>query len=254
VGQNMKRITGNFGELEIQFGTITGRGEKTTRELLTTLLHRIVVRSTGYYDEAAGVIKNPCYQDHVFTFSERQFHSVICPAVADLTPYFLLENPLSRKPAGEEEYSGSVDYWLYYKDYSYMIELKHAYLAYTRADNPRATVVERFSEALQQLGNIRIEECRSLRFGKGLRKIALEAIVFYRGSKRKSTLEADMKNKDFRIVYRKLLRVPEFAHKSNLNALWVLKKRLVSPYEYSKTSYEVYPAVAFIGNVFDVVK
>jgi hypothetical protein len=248
-----KKIAGNFGELEIQFGKIKGRGAKITRELLTKLLHRIVVRSTGYYDEAASIIRNPCDRDHVFAYRERQFHSVVCPAIADLTPYFLIENPLSRKPAGKEEYSGSVDYWLYYKDYSYMIELKHAYFAYTRADNPRTNAIERFSEALQQLRNIRMEECRSLRFGKGLRKIALEAVVFYRDSKQKSTLEADMRNKNFRKLYRKLLRVPEFAHNSNLNALWVLKKRLVSPIEYSN-ALEVYPAVAFIGSILDVVK
>lgn len=248
-----KTITGNFGELEVQFGKIKGHGEKVTKELLTTLLHRIVVRSTGYYDEASSIIRNPGDRDQVFAYREKQFHSVVCPAIADLTRYFLIENPLTRKSAGEKEYSGSVDYWLYYKDYSYMIELKHAYFAYTRPDNPRANAMERFSEALQQLRNIRMEECRSLRFGRGLRKIALEAIVFYRDSKRKSTLEADIRNRNFRALYRKLLRVPEFRHNSNLNALWVLKKRLVSPIEYSN-ALEIYPAVAFIGNIFDVVK
>jgi len=243
------KIRGDFGELEIGFGSIRGRGARITREFLKELLRQIVTKSTKYYD-AARHVGGP---DHVFTYRERQFHSAVCPAIADITPYFLIENPLNRKPAGESEYSGSVDYWIYYKDYSFMMELKHTYFGYARADNPRESVTERFSKALQQLGDIRKDECRSQTFGNGLRKIALEAVVFYRGSKEESKLKADIKSRNFRASFRKLLRNTELEQKANLHALWVLNKRLVAPFEYSNT-FEIYPAVAFIGHVSETVE
>jgi len=245
-------MTGDFGELQIRFGKIGGRGAKITKEFLRELLHQIVVRSTKYYDEAR-YARDRDNQDHVFTYKERQFHSVVCPAIADLTPYFLIENPLNRKPASEAEYSGSVDYWIYYKNYSFMTELKHTFFAYTRADNPRGSVTERFSKALQQLGDIRIDECRSQTFGNGLRKIALEAVVFYRGSGERRKLKANIKSGNFRALFKKLLRNTELEQRSNLHALWVLSKRLVAPFEYSNT-FEIYPAVAFIGHVSEIVE
>jgi len=195
-------MTGDFGELEIRYGRIRGRGVKITKEFLRRFLQHIVIRSTKYYDKS-GYAGQP---DHVFTYRERQFHSVICPAIADVTSYFLIENPLNRKPAGEAEYLGSVDYWIYYKNYSFMMELKHTFFAYTRADNPRGSVTDRFSKALQQLGDIRKDECRSLTFGNGLRKIALEAVVFYRGSKERSKLKVDPERGNFRALFRKLLK------------------------------------------------
>jgi hypothetical protein len=137
--------------------------------------------------------------------------------------------------------------------YSFMIELKHAYVAYAKAHNSRASAIKGFSEALRQLGNIRTAECRNLKFGKGLRKIALEAVVFYRGLKQKNALEADARSKNFRTLHKELLRAPELNTKSNLHALWVLNKRLVSPIEYSNT-WEIYPAVAFIGAISDLVE
>lgn len=242
-------MTGDFGELEIRFGIIRGHGAKITREFLRELLHQIVTKSTKYYD-AARRVGEP---DHVFTYRERQFHSVVCPAIADVTSYFLIENPLNRKPAGEAEYQGSVDYWIYYKNYSFMMELKHTYFAYTRTDNPRGSVTERFSKALQQLGDIRIEECRSQTFGSGVRKIALEAVVFYRGSRERRKLKTDIKSRNFRALFRKLLRNTELDQKSNLHALWMLNKRLAAPFEYANT-FEIYPAVAFIGQVSEIVK
>ena len=39
------------------------------------------------------------------------------------------------------------------------------------------------------------------------------------------------------------------ANVTNLRALWILNERLVEPMQYAN-GVEVYPAVAFVGNVF----
>ena len=232
------------GELGIEFENIRGCGAGVTRDFLRKLLNRIVERCTKYYDETG---------EHVFIYRERQLHSVVCPSIADITPSFLMENPLTRKPAGEEEYRGNVDYWIYYKNYSFLKELKHTYFAYARADSPRKSITKKFTRALKQLGNVRKNECRSLTFGKGLRKIALEVVVFYRGSKEESRLNIDLESKDFKALFRKLVRNTELEYKSNLRSLWVLDKRLVEPVEYAN-SFEMYPAVAFVGNISEIIE
>jgi hypothetical protein len=241
-------MTSDYGEVQIKFGILEGPSANVTKEFLRKLVRRIVVRSTKYFDEAQYAGE----PDHVFIYGEKQFHSVVCPAVADITPYFLMENPLYRKPPGEEEYSGSVDYWVFYKNYSFMIELKHSYFAYTQADNPGKDMAEKFLEALQQLEEIRKDECRSLTYGNGLRKIALETIVFYRESEEESKLKADVRNENFRMLFKKLLRNTELRNKSNFRALWILNKKLVTPIKYADTS-EIYPAIAFVGYVSDIV-
>jgi len=237
------------GELGIEFDDIRGRGAKVTRDFLRELLRHIVVRSTQYYDETVDAGQ----QEHVFTYRERQLHSVVCPAIADITTFFLIESPLIRKPAGEAEYRGSVDYWIYYMNYSFLMELKHTYFAFARADNPRKSITKKFARALEQLGNVRKKECRSLTFGKGLRKIALEVVVFYRGSKEESRLTIDLESEDFRALFKKLVRNTELEYRSNLRALWVLDERLVEPVEYAN-SFAIYPAVAFIGNILEIIE
>jgi hypothetical protein len=243
------RIVGDYGELEIRFGVLKGSGANIAKEFLRKLIYRIIIRSTKYYDNA-GCIGEP---DHAFTYREKQFHSVVCPAIADITPYFLIENPLYRKPAGEEEYSGCVDYWIFYKNYSFMIELKHSYFAYTQANNPCRIIAERFSKALQQLEEIRKDECRSLTYGNGLRKIALETVVFYRESKEENKLKFDVKSENFRALFKKLLRNTELENRSNFHALWILSNRLVAPFKYANT-FEIYPAAAFVGHVSDIIR
>lgn len=244
------KIKGEYGELEIRFGTLKGSGTDITREFLKKLVQRIVIRSTEYYYGARRFTGEP---DHAFTYREKQFHSIICPSIADITTYFLAEHPLNRKPAGEKEYPGSVDYWIFYKGYSFMMELKHSYFAYKEADNPSKTITRRFSRALQQLEEIRKDECRGLTYGNGLRKIALECIVFYRSSKEKDKLMFDVGKENFKKLFNKLLRNTKLEKRSNFHALWVLSRRLIKPFEYSD-GFEIYPAVGFIGYASEIVR
>lgn len=234
----------NCGELGIEFENIRGRGARVARDFLRKLLKRIVERCTEYYSQT---------EEHVFTYRERQLHSVVCPSIADITLGFLMENPLTRKPAGEEEYRGNVDYWIFYNNYSFLLELKHTYFAYSNADNPRKSIAKKFGRALEQLRSVRKNECRDQTFGNGLRKIALEAVVFCRGSKEECRLKIDLEGRDFRTLFKKLLRNTELEYRSNLRALWVLNGRLVEPVEYAN-SFKIYPAVAFIGNVSEIIK
>jgi len=230
-------ITG-CGEFGIEFSKIDGDGARVSRDFLRRLLKYIVEKSAKYYTETG---------EHVLTHRERQLHSVVCPSIAEITSSYLMEQPLNRKPAGEEEYRGNVDYWISYRNYSFLMELKHSYFAYRNAENPRKSIAKRFVRAIEQLREIRREECRYLTINKGLIKVALQAVVFYQGSKDKLS-KNDLKGQDFKNLFTKLVTNTELKRRSNLLSLWVFDEGLIEIVEY-KNGSEIFPAVAFVGNI-----
>lgn len=231
----------NCGEIGIEFLKDDTDGARVTKDFLEKLIYNIVKRSTEYFDETG---------EHIFIYREKQLHSVVCPSIADLTGSYVMEHPLTRKPHGEDEYSGHVDYWISYRNYSFVMELKHCYFAYKNANDPRQDISKKFNKALDQLKNIRKNECRYLSINKGLIKIALQAIVFYQSSQEDIPLD-DLKDRDFEDDFEQLILNTDL-NESNLRSLWLLHERLVESVEYDEV-FEMYPAVAFVGNVSEMI-
>jgi hypothetical protein len=233
----------NCGELGIEILKDDADGMRVTKDFLEKLIYNIVKRSTKYFYET---------KDHVFIYREKQLNSAVCPSIADLTDSFLMEHPLNRKPHGEDEYSGRVDYWIYYRNYSYVLELKHSYFAYKMADSPRQDISDKFDSAIRQLNSIKIDECKDLSYNsKGLIKIALQAIVFYQSSQEDISLD-NLKNQNLKEDFEDLISNTDLNNKSNFRSLWLLNKKLIESVEY-RNGYEIYPAVAFVGNASDVI-
>lgn len=229
----------DHGKFGIEFSRIQGDGTRIAKDFVRELLKRIIRRSVKYYDETG---------DYPFIYRERQLHSVVCPSIADITSVFLMEHPLKRKPSGEEEYSGNVDYWISYDNYVFLIELKHSYFTYRNANKPRESINRKFMDAIRQLENIRKDVCRDLKGSyNALVKIALEAVIFRKGSKAQIS-KKEMGCPDYRRFLEKLIDNTDLRRKSNFRSLWVLDERLVESIEY-RNSFEIYPAVAFIGRI-----
>jgi uncharacterized protein YbcV (DUF1398 family) len=227
----------DYGEIGVKFGDLKELGDKKTREFLYTITENTIKRAITYFEMTEG--------DNIFSYSERQIHTVVCPAIADITQKYMIERPSTRKPKGEEAYSGHVDYWASIGRISYLIELKHAKYAY-RQNKPRKSILNRFSRAIQQLNSVRAEEVQNLGYGDDfLFKIALEAVAFRRriSSKEVMDLEADKIRKSFQ-------RLSEVSplNGAQMHFLWLLDRRLVKPIEYSDCTM-IYPAVAFIAKV-----
>ena len=106
------------------FSLPPGKGQKVTKTLLKELFKNVINQSKKYYEET---------NDIIFAYREKQLHTVICPSIEKITKSFMIEHPIKRKPVGEEEYSGNIDYWISYNGFSYVIELKHDSFAYARA-------------------------------------------------------------------------------------------------------------------------
>ncbi len=231
----------NCGEIGIDFKD--NDGTRVSKVFLEKLIRRIVKRSTNYYDKTG---------EHIFVYKEKQLHSVICPSIADLTNSYVIEHPLRRQPSGDyDDYSGNVDYWINYGNYTYLMELKHCYFGYKNADNPRKSISNIFNKALNQLKSIRKEECRNVTQNKGLLKIALQAIVFYESSNERISKD-DLSKIDFKEVFQKLIKNSELKNKSNIISIWLLNERLIESVPWRKR-FEIYPAVAFVGKVSNVI-
>jgi hypothetical protein len=231
----------NSGKLGIEYLTEDGDGIKVSRDFLNNLIRNIIKRSTKYFDETG---------DHIFIYREKQIHSVVCPSIVDLTPCCVMEHPLTRKPHGDEEYSGKCDYWISYRNYSFVMELKHCYFAYRNANAPRQEISNKFNKCIQQLKSIKKEECRNLSINKGMIRIALQTLVFYRGSQNELSYD-DLEEQDFEDDFEQLIQNSDL-EKSNVRSLWLLNKRLVKSFKYDNGN-EIYPAVAFIGKIHEVI-
>ena len=236
------RTINNCGKLGFDFSIGDGVGKRIVKDFSENLIQNIVKRSTKYFD---GSGKN----EHIFSYGETQLHSVVCPSIADLTDYYVMEHPVTRTPHGEEEYPGHVDYWIHYRDYTILMELKHCYFGYNNS-NLNIRISEKFKDSLKQLNDIKIDECRELieNDDKGLIKIALQTIVFYQGSKYPIP-KKDLEDKDFdRLILKTDL------NESNFKSLWLLHDRLNKSEKFDENYFELYPAVAFVGKVYDVIK
>jgi len=237
----------NCGKVAIEFFNIDTDGARVSRDFLKRLINNIVRRATEYYD-TTGIPG-----DHIFSYREKQFHSVVCPSIADITGSYVIEHPLKRKPQGEEEYQGHVDYWIKYRKYSFLMELKHTFFALRRPNSPRANISKKFDRAMDQLKSIRMDMCRELNLNEGLIKIALEAIVFLEGSKNKLSIDS-LKDLDFAELLKTLINNMKTNQRLDMQALWVLNSRLVEPYQYPDGTSEIFPAVAFIANISEMIE
>ena len=237
------QIIRNCGKLGIEFLKDDSDGARVTKELLSKLLTNVVKRATAFYD------KTRLPGDHIFAYREQQFHSVVCPSIADITPSYVMEHSLRRKHSGEEESAGRADYWVNYRNYSFLMELKHDYFAYNRK-RTSAGIVSNFNSAMDQLRSIKKDECRNLTVNKGLIKIALQTIVFYESSEKKLS-RSSSKRRNFEELLNQLMSGFALSRKINMKSLWVLDKRLVEPFPYPNGMFEINPAVAFLANISD---
>ena len=240
------RTINNCGKLGFDFSIDDGMGKKIVKDYLENLIENIVKRSTKYFDAN----KN----DHIFGYHEKQFHSVVCPSIADLTHYYVIEHPATRKPHGEDESSGYIDYWINYNKYSIVMELKHCYFAYKKI-NPNKDISKKFKKALQQLNSLKMDECRDYLIenrDEGLIKIALQTIVF-RQTSQNHISNKELKDKDLEEDFDRLIQKAGLKE-SNFKSLWLLHDRLNKSVKFDKNHFELYPAVAFVGKVYDVVK
>ena len=220
-----------------------GEGTRIARAFLDQTLEHLARRTLEYY-ELTG--------EHVFAYGERQIHSVLFPAILDISDAALAELPITRKPWGGTKSSGRVDYWIWFRDTIVLLEVKHAFHAVRTSRLPE-WARGFWTQVVHQAKSIRTNEIRdqALRYRKDkLLAIALLIVPTWRSSKRPVKEIPERKESEMLTDHENILDTMGGSDPS-WSACWVVP-RLKRIETYGSRSHEVHDGVncfAFVRQI-----
>ena len=236
-----------FGKLYFTSLLEDGEGTRVTHDFLGSLAEGCLRQSFYYYKETEGDGK-----ELPFVFGEKQLHSIVVPAIADLTSAFLMEAPANRKWTDHdsdtlEEGSGWVDYWCDYRGVTFFLEFKHGYFS-PRSMKLRSRLQKRWENANEQLVEVK-DEIRNWISSRGARRIAISFVPYYKQVKANNSIAEDSDH---------LFRCHEKLQKMlnptpNWSALCIINEDINDPpFGYENNIFEIYPAVGIYCKVFPI--
>ncbi|MBR6366814.1 MAG: hypothetical protein IKR89_00395 [Bacteroidaceae bacterium] len=221
------------------------------KELIENLFFDMAKLSTKYC--------NDTFCDLPYTYSERRLDSVLLPALSKLcNSMVLVEVPAIRECANGrfnvEKSNGRIDYWCIYKNYSFVIELKHSFDCFTTNSTKEDRVVSRWIEMHKQLQSLKKDVKGYTEKTKGVIRIGLHMITSYSKNRDKQLLKEFKNNipntferfqKDFGKKYPSLK--PDFI------LCWKIPSKIVEMHESSFPGFwaitKIYPAIKHHGAI-----
>lgn len=189
-----------------------------------------------------------------FAYRERQLHTVIAPAISDISDAYLMESSVARKWTSinndMDDSHGWVDYWCLYKNYNYYIELKHGFISYRSAEI-RQSVKNEWEIACNQLDVIADEINEQKQYTQGIFKMAFHVLPLYIGSSNSDKFNFDTK-KIYDIQLKAMNEISNIVQ-ANWSCAWVLDDKFMDYCTYDNW-YEKYPAVLFLANISEIQK
>ncbi len=203
--------------------------------------------------------------DYPFLYSERQLDSVVLPVISELCKGLVIaEYPVVRdsnmKGYEKEDSKGRIDYWCIYKDYSFVIEMKHSYDAFRTDATKDERLIKRWETMnIGQLQDIRSQVKHFEETTRGLIRIGLHFITPYSNSKhdgRKEFIDFyESKQKEIlKRLYDDVSRSKPSKTTPNFMASWVLPRNdkyfgvpYVGTYPGLMLLGKIYPAIAHEG-------
>lgn len=192
------------------------------KKLLTGMAKRSCVFCSKKYD----------FVDFPFTYRERQLDSILLPELSALCKGLAFaEYPITRnsKKKGHEvdNSKGRIDYWCIYKDYSFVIEVKHSYDNFHSNKTNDERLIQRWQTMnIDQLNNIKGELKGFGEKTKGIIRLALHFITSECGKEPSKDIINDYHSKEKDILCRlhddlKRVTEPDFL------SLWEIDDNMV---------------------------
>ena len=240
----MQKLIRNVGKINYISSLKDGEGIRVANDFMKLLIEEFSKQSSLYMRNTEEV---------PFTYGEKQLHSIIAPALSRITSEFLMESPVKRKWSSEysadyNDSHGWVDYWCRYRNTSFLIELKHGFIA-TKSGKVREGVKEDWKKALSQLNVIEEEAKNYIEYCNGVFRLALHVLPLYETVNNKERSELTFKD----LVEIQKQVVNELEYPPNWSALWMIHDELIGPYEYVNTK-ECYPGVLFMCSLYEICK
>ena len=162
--------------IEMESNISEDEGFKIAKELIENLFFDMAKLSTKYCNDK--------FCDLPYTYSERMLDCVLLPALSKLCNYMVMvEVPAVRECANRrynvKKSNGRIDYWCIYKNYSFVIELKHSYDCFTTYKTRERNLTSRWIKMHEQLQSLEKDIKKYGEETKGVIRIGLHTITSY---------------------------------------------------------------------------
>lgn len=238
----------NLSFVEKYTGTEGSESFLIAKELIDNLFFEMAKLCTKYSNES--------FYDLPYTYRERQLDSVLLPALSKLCNSMVFaELPVNRECNNRrfhvEKSSGRLDYWCLYKDFSFVIELKHSYDCFTTPKTRERTITERWIKMNEQLQSLEKEIKYYEENTKGVIRIGLHIMTSYSDKTPNNQLYRDFLDSiplTFERIQKDLSkRYPSI--KPNLMICWKIPKKIVF-----KDREKTFPGLWAVAKIYSVIK
>lgn len=223
------------GKITCELALKDAEGTRICRDFISKLFNSFTQKCFKCYETT---------EELIYAYDEKQLYSALIPAIAEITKHgFLMEQPVTRKTRGEKEYSGKMDIWAQYKNYSFAIEIKHSYTD-LGSDGLTKGSIDKYKEGIKQIRSLKPKERELITVGNGLFLGALLFTTFsIRGDKKEGISSIDCNLTD---IFNEIRVDNRLKPKPNLFCFWKIPEKLKEPVEY-ENYFEAYPALGVIG-------
>lgn len=183
--------------------------------------------------------------DLPYTYRERQVSASVLMAFSTFVDAIFAETP-TRRGTSKANSHGWIDYWVVYRNHTFLVEVKHCYSAIKGQKDVQAVLFNRWENAHSQLSQVNYIQCADLRFGTGaLIKMPLMIATHYLSSRKKEKAEIGISIDQ--LCNRHVKISDNLSPMPGWSSIFIVKDKMRGPYEY-KEHWEAYPAVSFFAD------
>lgn len=171
---------------------------------------------------------NEKFCDLPYYYTERRLDSVILPVLSELCDSIVMtELPTERKRRGEEKpHKGRIDYWCIYKDYSFVIELKHSFDVFTTDKTRKNSFIGRWNTMIKQLKEVKSDVKTFSEKTKGVIRLGLH-MVSSRSFQYPDEELIDIFNREFPETMERFSKIGGSKHKPDLVMCWKIPRKII---------------------------
>jgi len=235
IGSNIR----GCGILFEESGVADSYGMRRATDLLRRTVIAFAKRNVAFHDKLGW---------YPFADRERQLHSLLLPAFADIAEIVYAEQSINRRIGKRKQSFGFLDYWIVHRDVGFIVEVKKASGAIRQEKIVKKSTQQIWGEAVDQADAVNFEEIRNVHSSLGkIFRVSLLVLPLYKGSSNKESLTP----MDTTTILPSLDSAMNGLDPTpNWAALWWLSLSSQEPVYYNDGKwFESYPAVLFLARI-----
>lgn len=212
------------------------------KQIVSDFIENLIEQSIKYAERHISQMKYA-----TFCYGELQMHSIIVPAITNLTSCFILEYPIRR---GIDDDSGRVDYYCINRagtvnEYHLFLELKCGRQGIPN-NSFRKNNIELWREANNQLEGV-LQEIKNNRefYGKPIIRVCMEIVTLYADESKQDKIKPKSKEILQNTFNSSIETLKSTGIAPNVSVLWEFRPNIVQ-----QAKDDFYPSRQFWGVIF----